>query len=321
LAAFALLLAALDRGYRSYAQHHFIAPLKFQAALRAGQSCLVFSGGSDMQSALDLATVEALWGKGTRPCMADLTIGGTFPDVRFMAFRRYLAEGRRPSAIVIGFKGHEIVDRLELKPGYYLGSNAFAYEWGKFSDLTEYYPRPSFAALDNGLRFLLFRTTAIGAHRQALWQKLERFERHVGILPPLDENAFGNAQAFAELAAEQRAQALAARRHDAAPYELELWPALLVDLAKRAGVNAISFVRLPTVAASERAYFPDPAVEDRFDRFVEELARAHGGQFINLSHEPWVNDSLLIDGLHYTEHGQALISRAVAERLSGSGSR
>jgi len=315
LAVVAVAFALVDGAVRHYARTHFVAPRKLAAALAAGDGCVVFSGGSDLQSALDVPLVAARW-RGERPrCIADLSLGGTTPDVRFMAFRRYLEGPRRPATLVVGFKGHDLADERELDPGHYLGSDAAVYEWGRFSDLPAYYPTLSMKAVDNAVRFALMKATAIGAHRQAAWIKLDALEQRLGLVPKKEMNALGNVEAFRELEQEARSAALARRdQASGAGFRLAVWSSRLIDAAQAAGAR-VSFVRLPGTAASERAYFADAAHERRFDDFMAALAREHGGVYLELAHAPWMNDALLVDGLHYAPRAAELISEALANDL------
>ena len=315
-----LLLAAvlftLEGMTRAYTARRFIPNQRLAAALEAGDGCIVWSGGSDMVSALDAPALLAAWHGEKTPCVADLAIGATSADVRYMAFRRYVNAGRKPLGVVLGFKGHAITDNVELRPGYDTGNNAAVFTWGKLADLGVYYPHVSFAAFDNSLRFLLFRTTAIGAHRQWLWVKVSQLEQRFGLLPKSATNAFGNVQAFLELEAENRQAAESARNDQASEnWALMPWTAALVAEVEREGAGQVSFVRLPALAATERVYFHDTGSEARFTSFVTAIARAHGGKYVDLAHSPWMHDSLLMDGLHYTPEGAALISQAVGAAL------
>ena len=316
LLALAALLVALEAMTRAYSARRFIPNQRLAAALKAGNDCVVWSGGSDMVSALSAPDFLGAWHDERAPCLADLAFGATSADTRFMGFRKYLHDGGKPRSIVLGFKGHAITDNVELRPGYHTGNNAAVFEWGQFADLGRYYPRVSFTAFDNSLRFLLFRATAIGAHRQWLWLKVNQLEQRLGFLPKSSTNAFGNVEAFLELEAENRQAALATQDSQASlHWQLMPWTAALVAEAERAGVQHVSFVRLPALSATERVYFRDPAAENRFTAFVSELARAHGGTYVDLAHAPWMQDSLLMDGLHYKPAGATLISRAVGEAL------
>jgi hypothetical protein len=316
LLALAGVLVALEGMTRAYSARHFIPNQRLAAALEAGNRCVAWSGGSDMVSALDTPAFLSAWRDRPAPCVADLSLGATSADTRFMEFRRYVQQGGKPRALVLGFKGHAITDDVELRPGYHTGNNAAVFEWGKFSDLARYYPRVSFTAFDNSLRFLLFSVTAIGAHRESLWLKVNQLEQRLGLLPKSATNSFGNVEAFRELEAENRQAALASRDSQTSlHWQLMPWTAAFVAEAERAGVEHVSFVRLPALSATEGVYFHAAAAEGRFSSFVSDLARAHGGTYIDLAHAPWMHDSLLMDGLHYRPEGAALISRAVGEAL------
>jgi len=316
LLTLACVFFALEGLTRAYAARRFIPNQRLAAAVSSGDGCVVFSGGSDMVSALDLPSLLGAW-QGTPPCIADLALGAASPDIRFMAFREYLKAGRKPAEVVLGFKGHGLTDDPEYAPGYYTGNDAAVFEWGKLADFRIYYPRPSFTAFDNSLRFLLYRSTAIGAHRQWLWLKINQLEERFGLLPSSAKNRFGNVEAFRELEAETRQAMLAAREQQPTTnWQLMRWTAQFVAAAERAGVARVSFVRLPALAATERVYFRDADAEGRFTSFVSELARTHGGSYVDLARAPWVEDSLLTDGLHYTPRGAALISEALARALA-----
>jgi hypothetical protein len=277
---------------------------------------MAFSGGSDMESALDAGALRASMQEQAPRCVADLTFGGTSPDTRFMAFRRYVQAGRRPATLVLGFRGYDIAKDYPPSPGRYVGNDAAVYAWGSLADFETYYPRLSFSAADNALRFLLFQATAIGAQRQVFWQKLDLLEQRLGLIPKKATNALGNVEAFKELEADLRAQALT--QHDAehrAGFRLGVWPARLVATARAAGVRQVAFVRLPGSVASERADFPDAAREREFDAFMSALAREQGGTYVNLAHEAWMNDGLLIDALHYSPDGARLVSTAIGRAL------
>jgi hypothetical protein len=310
------VLFALDLEVRVKGPHGFIPDRRLADAVQAGDGCTVFTGGSDMVSAIDATVLLSEWQSGAKPCVANLAIGGASPDIRFMAFRKYLREGRKPAAVVIGFKGHALSDELELKPGYYVGNDAAVFEWADLADLGTYYPELSFAALDNSLRFLLFRATALGARRQSLWLKVDQLEQRLGLVHKSATNAFGNIDAFLELEAENRAAAAAASQSQRfVEWRVMRWTAALIALAARSGVSQVSFVRLPALQATERAYFYDASSERRFGDFVTELAQKYDGTYIDLSHAPWMQDSLLTDGLHYSASGAAEVSHAVGRAL------
>jgi hypothetical protein len=312
-----VLFATADQALRVYARAHFIPTRKLAAAVRAGDGCVVFSGGSDMQSALLVDTVQRSWQGSKAPCLADLALGGTSPDVRFMAFREYLSAGRRPSALVIGFKGHDVMDERELAPGYHLGNDATVYEWGTLADFPLYYPHLSFAAVDNAFRFLLYKASAIAAHRQTLWIRVDLLQQRLGLKPKLETNALGNVEAFKEIEAQLRTAALANQTtmRNPAAYRLAVWPTRLVEVARQAG-SRVWFVRLPATKASERASFPDATIEKAFTAFMTRLAQENGGDFIDLSRDPWVDDALLVDALHYSPHGAELISQSLGRALA-----
>ena len=140
--------------------------------------------------------------------------------------------------------------------------------------------------------------------------------------PRVATNALGNIQAFQEIEREMRVAALAnAEQRDPQTYHLAAWPARLVGAARQAGVEHISFVKLPATTAFERAFFPDSAHRQGFEDFMGRLARHHGGQFIDLSQQPWVQDSLVVDGLHYSPQGATLISQALGRSLGGHSSQ
>jgi hypothetical protein len=315
LLVFFALLGGIDTSVRRFAERRFIPFATLRSAVQQGDKCFVVTGGSDMQSAMKTSALEAALVPRAAPCVANLAIGGTLKDARFMAFRRYLSEGRTPAALLVGFKGYDVADEVPETPGYYVGSNAAVYAWGALADLKTYYPEWSFTAADNSFRFLLYRVTALGAYRQALWERVNALEERAGLRAPNLMNSFGYVKEFVALDETKRRVALTRQRHGAQQWALARFNAELIHAAERAGVAAVHFVRLPALSATERAYFADAESKRSFDEFMQRTAASHHGRYIDLSHASWFEDSLLLDGLHYAPRGGALITEAVIEAL------
>jgi hypothetical protein len=91
--------------------------------------------------------------------------------------------------------------------------------------------------------------------------------------------------------------------------------ARLVEAVVRAGARSVYFVRLPALAATERAYFADERSEDIFNHFMQENAQRHHGKYVDLSQAAWMQDTLLLDGLHYSPVAAAHITAAVGDAL------
>lgn len=321
LVVFAILLLALDAMVRSYGQRHFNPFVKLNAALERGVNapaadpCIVLSGGSEMASAMDereLAAALVSHGVGTA-CVADLSIGGASIDVRFMALRAYVRRGGRLDTLVLGFRGSAVADASELAPGYYVGNNAAVYDWSTLGDLATYYRRPSFAAIDNAVRLALFRWTSIGANRQAFWARVDALESSVGLRPKVATNRFGVVDEFMKMA-------VAAPPAATTDWHLGRWYVQILDLAASRRARVV-FLRLPALARAEQSSFGSPGSRRSFDAFVERIARGGDGRYVDLSTRPWVEDSLIIDGLHFNARGAQLVSRSLGDALAAGGGR
>lgn len=316
LLVFVTVLLALDGRVRSYGHRHFNSFLRLDQAVRDAAAstgpdrCIVLSGGSEMVSAVDAKELAAgLPARGgTPPCIADLSIGATYVDVRFMALREYLGQGGKLDTLVLGFRGLAIAESPDLAPGYYLGNNSALYDWSILRDLGIYYQRPSFEAIDNSIRVTLLRQTAIGANRQAFWSRVNAIELGLGMRPRVATNRFGVVDEFLKIADEQPHARMTT-------WWLGRWYAEILRLADSCHAR-VFFVRLPGLARAEQAYFADAESRASFDHFVDGIAREHGGRLVDLSAEPWVDDSLLIDGLHFDARGATLISRALGAALA-----
>jgi hypothetical protein len=312
----ALALFVLDRTVRSYGHRHFNSFLRLDKAVReaatatGGDPCIVLSGGSETVSAIDEKELAAvLLARGVKAsCIADLSIGATYVDVRFMALREYVGRGGKLDTLVLGFRGLALVDSPDLTPGYYLGNNAALYDWSTMRDLATYYRRPSFEALDNSLRVALLRQTSIGANRQAFWARVNAIEIGVGMRPSVLTNRFGVVDEFMKIADEQP-------HVHASTWQIGRWYAEILRVAKDHHAR-VFFAKLPALKRAEEAYFTSAESRASFDTFVDTVARENGGRLIDLSAEPWMEDSLLIDGLHFDARGATLVSRALASALA-----
>ncbi len=317
LLAFAIALVVIDRAVHAYALRHANGLVRVEQALQSSAlatpaaQTIVLSGDSDMESAIDTGEILAgLAARGvTNQRLANLALGGTDADVRFMALREYLERGGKMDTLVLGYRGTEPADDEPLRPGSYTGNNAVVFTWGRFGDLAIYHPHASFAAVDDALRFTLFRATAIGANRQALWAKVTRAEARLGMRPFGATNAYGVVAEFSKLAEAHDAPA------QTTAWALGRWYRAIVSLAASHGAR-ITFVRLPALKRSEQTYFANDESRRAYDALLEGVAGAHGGRRVDLSAEPWVGDWLIVDGLHFTNRGAALVSRAMGEALA-----
>ncbi len=320
IGSFLLLLIAIDAGIDRYGKRHFTPYSILDNAKAAGNLCVGIVGSSEMVTAYDeRAFKEALAPLGDAPCIANLAIGGTGQDIGYFALREYWKSGHSLRLLVIGFRGFSLIEDGEYAPGYYFGNNAAAFEWGNWRDLAIYFPNYSFAYFDNLIRFAIHSHSGLGVFAAAIWANLRRWELDVGVRKSDGTVAADVTNAFLEVAKDM------AGPEENTPgasrgWKLDRWTERIVSEAKLRK-TPIFFLRLPAAQKEDLALRVDEPVRRSHLRFLTKTARSLDGDLINLMTEPWVQDSLFVDGIHFSPQGAKLISATTGRYLRDFQSR
>ena len=317
--AAAIILGAADRVLGSFGARHFLPEQKMQAALQAGDGCILVLGDSRMVAGLDeRAAHEALRRRGADRCIADLAIGATDVSGAFLAARTYLAAGRVPSLVVVGKVEDSLLDPDITGPKAMVGNNALHLVWSTPGDVfaeVPGFPFASIAAFDEGLRFLASRATALGRYQSLVSVRVQRLQDALTGTGRGSENRFGALGDMARLEQEFRSHA-AARLADAVarPGARSRWLDALLD-AVEARRTRVVVVELPMPEAYRRQVSDRPEAAAYRQLFAAALsARGHG--FVDLSRATWAEDVMFADALHLGPAGAARLSRDLVEQLA-----
>ena len=190
-----------------YGPRHFVPEQQMQAALSAGDGCILILGDSRMAAGLDQGALhQALIQRRADRCVADLSIGATNVSGAFLAARRYLSIGRKPALAVVGKVEDSLLDpdRDATGPRMMVGNNAIHLTWTTPRDVfaeIDGFPFASVAAFDDGLRFLIARSTALGRYQSSVTLRAQRLQHALTGADRGSENRFGK---FSDMAALER---------------------------------------------------------------------------------------------------------------------
>jgi hypothetical protein len=321
LGTFVLALALCDRMLAWYAPRHFIPEARLEAALAKGPGCVVVAGDSRMVAGFDRGELEqALAEKSPAPCLATMAIGALRIQGMQVALREYVERGGRPQLIALGAAEETLLGTAEpLDPAAFIGNEAILLAWSHASDVLAFFPGFPFENVhrfDQGLRFLLARSTAFGTYLSLAWQRIQAFQdRLTG--RPLAVNAFG---ALADMEASGR------RMEAAAPPLLEsalsrpeperLDPAFGAILALTRAVNArLVVVELP-MPASYRQHVTNAPAGTRYLTWLDAYLRTQGATWVNLTHPPWLSPEHFADFVHLNAEGARLFSRDLGRAIN-----
>ena len=313
-------LLASDRLLGWYGPRHFIPEQRMQAAVSAGNGCILILGDSRMAAGLDQPVLhQALIPRGADRCIADLAIGATDVSGAFVAARRYLAAGRAPVIAVLGKVEDSLMDpdRDATGPRMMVGNNALHLVWTTPGDVfaeIDGFPFASIAAFDEGLRFLIARGTSMGRYQSLVSLRVQRLQDALTGADRGSENRFGQFSDMAALERDLRGRAEARLAAAAAGSGARSsWFGRLVDMLQSRGTRVV-VLELPMPGAYRRSISESARALDYRRSFAARLS-ARGAAYVDLSRAPWVDDALFADALHLNARGAAHLSRSLGDAL------
>jgi hypothetical protein len=309
-------LAAAGLGLRTYASRHFLPRQHLQEALAAGDGCVLVLGDSRTEAAFDaVAFHHGLRARGADRdrCLAVLPVGATDIAGHFLTAREYLAQGRRPSVAVLGIAGDSILGpETPLDPRDLVGNNVIHFEWAHPADVFDEvpgFPGRDVGAFDAGFRYLADLATPFGRYQSLVAVKTQALTRRLTGRAEAERNRFG---AFADMVAlesglrSRAPERLAAAMRGSEGERLGLWFPRLAALLEAHGARLL-VVELP-MRRVYRDNVTDLPSSSAFRAWLAgELARRHES-WLDLSHEPSIDDGLFSDALHLAPAGAAIVS-------------
>jgi hypothetical protein len=303
-----------------YAPAHYLPEQKMAAAIAAGDQCVLVGGDSRMAAAFDGDAIQARlqMAEGHR-CLADVSIGATDASGWFLAVRKYLSSGRRPSALVIGIVADgPLLPTFDAPVGDRTGNNAIHLTWTRAADVrleVPGFPAASIEAFDDGFRFLVARLTPLGKYQSLFWKRLSDLDAKAAGTAAKG-NQFGELGQMAALESQMRQGAVdrLATAMRSAPYRRwSAWFVSIVELADRSGAPLV-LVELP-MPSSYRHAVTDTQFAAAYRDWLRSQADLHRGGLLDLSHPGWLGDDLFIDNLHLGKRGAELVSSAIGTEL------
>jgi hypothetical protein len=313
LGAFAAFMGLTMVALHAREQRTFIPNVRMDAALAAGDGCVVLMGDSRMVAGAEPpALTAALNALGTDVCVATIAIGAlSFPE-QALAARRYLDAGRKPRAWVLGFSGDGLLPAEPDEPSQLAGNRAVGLAWSQASDVNVLYPGFPFSHLDMGLRFLLTRATPLGVYESVLWQYAQRLQDRLRGIKPTVRTPFGDPAEMRALAGRMRTGSKETLRAAARAG----WPqnTLFFELKRRLAAlqTPLVLVHMPMPST----YQADVASLPEMSQQLALLAR--DGLVLDLAAIPGLGDDAFQDGLHLTTEGSQRFCVALAQELRGA---
>jgi hypothetical protein len=307
LASLAVCFVAIllfDRALGWHGTRHFLPEQKMGAALAAGDRCVMLLGDSRMVAGVDVPTLtESLRERGPERCIAGLAIGGTDIRAMYMMARTYLEAGRLPAVAVLGKVEDSLVDPDTTGHAMMEGNNSLHLVWSRPGDVFAEAPGFPFAsprAFDDGLSFLVARSSALGRYHSSASLAVQHIQARLvgrGIVPT--DQSFGAKADMERLSEEWRTRAIVKLESLAAaaqPEGLHLWATALMDLLQEYGVKIV-VLELPMPSGYRDVVSAQRASAEYRNWFKAALDR-RGGDLIDLSRPRWLSDAGFTDALH-----------------------
>jgi hypothetical protein len=322
LATLALALFAIDRVFAWYAPNHYIPEARLRAALAAGDRCVTLVGDSRVVAGYDAAALgQGLSTTGSSgPCSANIAIGALKVSGMAVALREYLSRGGAPRLIVVGNAADTLLaPEQPADPASFIGNEAVQLAWSRPSDVHILYPgfpTTNVLAFDQGFRFSVARSTALGTYLSIAWQKVQVLQdRAAGLQQKV--NTFG---ALADMDAygknlEQAARARLAKIMAGPEAERLDRSFLEIERHARAAGARLIVVELPMPPRFQRAVTGTPEARSFRSWLAGRLSRERG-ILIDLSEPEWLRPEHFGDVLHLNEQGAALFSDALGHEIA-----
>jgi hypothetical protein len=312
-------LVAINVAFAWYGHRHFLPEQKLAAALEQGPGCVVFTGDSRTSALLDTAAVhKALARSGVDACVADLTLGGVGIPGHTALVRRYLAEGGRPRAVVLGFGGAGLLRPLTPPdPGDLAGSGTVSMLWATPADIFATYPDGrSIREWDQRFRFALAASLPMGVYEARLWEAVQQVQDRFTGKPSGPSNEFG-AIADMEAAAAQLTDISSDRLGASRPSSGSInWLAeqdpFFVSLSNEleAARVPLVLVQVPMPSSYRQALASSPVMAS-YRAYVAQAFR-----FIDLSDGTGLTDADFPDNLHVSRDAASGVSAALGGKLA-----
>jgi hypothetical protein len=309
-------LSALDLAYGRHARTHFGPNVTVQQAEAAGTGCVVTLGDSRMAAGIDPPALrKALRVRGVEVCIAPLAVGALPISGQAMALRRFMRDGRRPTAVVLGESTGTLLDEGSPDPSVFFGNRAAELAWSEPSDLHIYYPSFPFGDLDRGVRFWFARSNALSVYASATWIKTQNLQEQLtGNSRREPHNRFGSLADMHALLGAFREQATAGLAAQNGHYRLNRWFELVQRLVHDGGARLV-VIEVP-MPSSYRAEVVNSVAGRQYRVWLQnELARS-GDAFIDMSAPQSVNDRDFRDGVHLNADGAKAFSADLGIQLT-----
>jgi hypothetical protein len=319
------LIAVLSLAFGKYSQHHFLPQQQMDAAIGAGDGCVMFLGDSRMVAALDGGALNvALRAAHEDRCHVQLAIGAIDVSGMFLATRQYLSHGGRPSVAVIGFVGDSLLDPPPTRRmDDLVGNNAIHLTWSRPSDVfaeAPGFPDKNVDAFDQGFRFLTARATSLGRYQSLLVARVQHLQGQMLDVSSGPTNTFGALGDMALLEANLRSKAperlgdaVAADDSGLLSGRLDRWFSALVALLEEQRVPFVA-AELP-MRRAYRLHVTDTPTAGAYRKALGQYLTRRGSILIDLARASWVDDSFFVDELHIGPAGAARVSAGIGERL------
>jgi hypothetical protein len=316
------LVSAIDPVYGRYAQKHFGPNVTLDQAEAAGEKCLLTLGDSRMAAGIDpIALRASLRANGADTCVASLGVGALPISGQAMALRRYIADGHKPSVVVVGASVGTLLDEPGPDPDALFGNRAAELAWSIPSDVEVYYPGFPFADLDRGVRFYFARSNSLSIYSSALWFKTQAIQdRITGKSHDEPRNRFGSLADMRALLDGFREDALKSLAKWDGHWQLTPWFEMVRDLTHRVGARLV-VLEVPMPMRYREELIESPAGQ-RYSAWLRNQVVRGGDSYVDISDPLSVREEDFSDGVHLGSIGAREFStdlgRTLALSLSGN---
>jgi hypothetical protein len=314
LATFVVGVASVSFAYGRYAAARYGPERTFDAAVAAGEGCVVTIGDSRMVEGVDRGSLErALAARGRFACVAPLAIGALKLPGQAVVLRRYL-DARRPSAVVLGVSdGTLLPDEEASDPAAMVGNRAVELVWSNADERALFYPDASLRTLDARLRHSVLLQSSLGSYGSLAWISVQSFQdRLAGASEQQPANRFGRLDDMKALENTFRQGAAAQLSRWNERFEISPWFERIVRLTSERRVPLV-VVSVPMRSGYRRVVNESPAAHRYRTWLVSELAKRPRTSYVDLS--AVADDDEFMDGVHLGPQGADTFSERLADVL------
>jgi hypothetical protein len=313
---FVLALAAAGVALGGYVRRHFPPTQAMEAAVAAGDGCVVVFGDSRTEAAFDAKALRRGLGREDR-CVVGLALGGTEIAGHFFTAREYLERGRKPALVVLGMVGDSLLGpETAPRPEDLVGNNVIHFQWSRAGDVADDvpgFPLRDIGAFDAGFRWLADRATPFGRYASLVAVRTQAFTHRLTGRADTQRNRFGPLFEMTALEGGLRARAperLAAALRGPEAERLGRWFPRIERIVSWRGASLL-VVELPM-----RRLYRDKVTDLPDAVAYRAWIAAHVPGWLDLSHAPFVDDALFADALHLGPAGAELVSEEMGRRAA-----